>query len=199
VTVTYQQTDTTATFNVGCSARSAGVQNASRQAIVGGTAGTTEQSVNPDNQGGLRACFNFDVPVGDAPNIATWTDGNWQVTINFTSGDPGTFLKEVHVCDNNGGSYTTVCSETGLTVATTAGSTTRTIAQGGDHSPQAQSTSRPFIVIVLENTDPHGGSACGITPSSTVVAPYTLTPPQIPGQFLRRYEHMSAPNPSLRR
>ena len=174
MSVTYQQTDTSATFNVGCSGALAGATTAAREAQDGGTAGSTEVTVDPGNLVTGRACFDYVVPSGDAPGISNWTDGTWNITVNFTTGDAGTSLHAVHVCDYDGSTYASVCSETSIGWPTTSGSTTRNIAQGGDYSPQNSSTSRPFIVIRLSNTDSHGSSACGITPDGTIVAPYTV-------------------------
>lgn len=177
MTTTYTQTDTSATFNVGCSGRSAGLTTAARTAEVGGTAGSSEVTVDPNNNGTTLACFAFDVPVADAPGLSSWDSGTWNVTINFTTGDAGTTLEEVHICDNNGGTYSSVAggtSETAIGYATTSGSTTRNISQGSNHTPQSEANSRPFVVIVLSNTDDHGAASVGITPSATIVAPYTV-------------------------
>lgn len=171
--VTFTQEDTAATFNVGCSAKSAGPTTAGREARDGGSAGSSEVTVDPGNLSADLACFIYDC--NDPPNIASWQDGTWNITIDFSTGDAGTRLKEVYVCDYNGTGYTVVCSETGLTYDTSSGPTTRNIAQGGAHTPQSQSLSRPFIVLVLDNIDLHGASSVGITPGSTIVAPFTVT------------------------
>lgn len=168
------QTDTSATFNVGCSTRSAGSTTAGRQAISGGTAGATEVTIDPglDTEASQRAVMIFE---SGAPNVAEWADGTWTVPVNITTCDAGTILREVWICDNNGGTFSTVGSNTspGHTRGAT-GVVTVNIVNPGLHTPQSQANSTVFIVLVFSNNDPHGQSSAGVTPNQTINTPIVV-------------------------
>lgn len=167
--IDYQQTDTAATFNIGCSGQTAGVTTDARQMTVGGTAGVTGQSCDPGNNV-TRACVAID---GTAPGAsASWNAGNWTIRINHTTMDGGTSLTRIDVCDFNGTSYTTVVSDTapGHSPGAT-GVFTRVINQPSSHTPQSASLSRPFIVFTYTNTDPHGASGFTYVPSEIINTP----------------------------
>lgn len=170
-TIDFVQVDTSATFDVGCSGRSAGLTTAARQANSGGSAGSTPVTVDPDNNGTTLACFAF---LLGKPGVASWAAGDWTIPINFSVGDAGTTLAEVHVCDYNGGTIVDVDTDTsltGLSDATTGGTVTKTVSQGSAHTPQSTADSQPFIVIVLTNTDNHGATSVDITPNQTINSP----------------------------
>lgn len=170
----YYQTDTSATFNVGCSGATGGTTTDARTcSTASGDVGASAYTVNTGNNV-TRAVFAWELP---KPGTSSWEDGTWSIPINFTTGDAGTTLNAVYVCDKNGGSYSTVCSETGLSVASTSGLTTRSIPQGGAWTPQSSTDSQPFIVVVLTNTDTHGGSSVAITSNQTISAPLNLASP----------------------
>lgn len=177
-TFSYVQTDTSRTFDVGCSGAGAGASTAGRQGTEGGTAGVTEVSVDPGNwsdpaHNGIKASFVFDCPT--PPNVASWAAGNYVIPVNHTTMDGGTNLQEVYVCDYDGSTFQTVVSGVQGTDFTHApggtGVVTVTLNRGSAYTPQTQSTSRVFIVLVYQNTDQHGGSGLGITPNQTITTP----------------------------
>lgn len=166
--INFQQTDTAGFFNVGCSGVGAGVTIANLRALVGGSAGTVAITADPDKNT-TAACFNYDC---GAPGVASWAAGDYIIPINFTTGDAGTTLNAVYVCDFDGASsYVTVASLTGLSDVSTGGVVTKTVTRGTAYTPQSQANSRPFIVIVLNNADTHGGSLVQITPSEIIQTP----------------------------
>lgn len=168
--ITYTLTDTTATFDVGCSGRSAGITTNGVQANDGGTQGAGSSEGDPGNNGTNLACVS--VLCGPAPGVATWADGTWSWTIPFPSSDPGTTLEEVHLCDWDGATtYTTIASTTGIAHGTASGSYAWSQAQGGDHTPQSEANSQPFIVLVFSNTDDHGGSAIAVGHTTSISSP----------------------------
>jgi len=172
VAITYQQTDTSATFNVGCSGQSAGVTTAAAQASVGGTAGSTPITGDPDNNL-TRACIAFDC--SPAVNYgADWPAGTVTVHINISACDGGTQLTRVDVCDFDGSStyqswgsntspgHTRGTTNSDLSVPVTVTSIT----------PGSAANSRVFVVLTFNNNDNHGASDVSVTPSLTIVAPF---------------------------
>ena len=173
MTTTYQQTDTDATFDVGCSGQSAGATTGADEAAVGGSAGVTETAFDPDNNV-TRACYAYDCT--PAPGLATWESGNYVVRINHTAMDGGTQLQRVDVCDFDGtSSYAFVAnnSSTGHTRGAT-GVLEVTVNRATPYAVQDETNSRLFVVLTYNNNDLHGASAGGITPDDTIVAPYTV-------------------------
>ena len=161
----FQQVDTAATFDVACSGATAGVTTAARGATRGGTAGTVNVTVDTDNNV-TRAIFAYDLA---APGAAIWKSGTWVVRINIISQDAGTTLEEVHICDNNGGTFVDVDSAGGGTQVTgladgNTGVITVNVTQTNNHTPQSVASSRPYIVLVFANADPHGTSSTDIRP-----------------------------------
>lgn len=173
--IDFQQEDTAATHAAGCSARSDGVTTAGRQANSGGSAGSTPVTVDPDNLGSLLACATFLCSKPGA--AASWDAGTWVVRINFSSGDAGTTLEEVHVCDNNGGTIVDIdvggggTQATGLGVSTSAGAQTVNVTQNNGHTPQSAADSQPHIVLVFSSVDEHGATSIDITPSLVIDSP----------------------------
>ena len=171
--INFQQIDTDGTFNVACSARSAGLTTAADQATAGGSAGSTPTTVDPDNNGTNLACYAYQC--GKPGASATWDAGTWVVRINFSTGDAGTTLEEVHVCDwLSGTGYTDVDTDTSATAlaqATNGGAVTVNVTQSGAHTPQSAADSQPYIVLVFSNTDPHGATSVDITPSLVIDSP----------------------------
>ena len=170
--IIFAQTDPDGTFNVGCSSRSAGITTQADLCPVVGSAGSAATTIDPDNNGTLLACYNFEC--GKPGASATWDAGDWVVRVNFTAGDAGTTLEEIHICDwLSGTGYTTVRSDTGAArgISTTAGQQDITLNQGSAHTPQSAADSQPVIVLVFTNTDDHGGSSANITPSALIDTP----------------------------
>lgn len=162
----YNQTDTTATFNQGCSAFAGGVTNDARSCTVGGTMGSTEVGVDTGNET-TASIFVYDC---GAPEVATWESGSWIIQVNVTTQDAGTVLYALYVCDYNGSTFQTVVSESNINVGG-IGVIERTIVRNSTYTPQSVTLSRPFIVAVFLNSDPHGGSSTGITPSGSIFTP----------------------------
>ena len=74
-TFDFIQTDSAATFNVGCSGATAGVTTEGRTATVAGPAGSTaDLDFDPGTGTGdaLRACNAF---LCDKPGVASWASG----------------------------------------------------------------------------------------------------------------------------
>lgn len=174
--ITFNQTDTSDTFAVGCSGQSAGVTTDARQAIDGGTLGSGASgfTIDPDNNV-TRACFAW---VCGKPGVASWATGDWVIRLDFASGDAGTTVSELHVCDNNAGTIIDVdtdTSATGLSLSTTTmpgpGYHEVTINQGGAHTPQSTADSQPMIIVVLTNSDPHGATSVDLSSNQTIASP----------------------------
>lgn len=167
--ISFNETDTSDTFDVGCSGEAAGASTAARQAADGGTLGSIEVSADPGNNV-TRSCFAF---VCGAPGAsASWDAGTWVVRINHSSMDGGTQLVAVYVCDFlSGTGFTSIASNTspGHTRGA-AGVLTVNVSQGSPHTPQG-AASQPFIVLVYNNNDQHGASGLGITPDQAIDTP----------------------------
>lgn len=168
--INFVETDTSATFNVGCSGQTAGATTDGRQANSGGSAGVTEVSVDPGNNV-TRACFVFLCSKPGAS--ASWNSGTWTIPVNHTTMDGGTQLTRVDVCDFlSGTGYTSIANTTspGHTRGNT-GVLNVSVTQGSNHTPQDATDSQPFIVLTYNNNDAHGASGLGITPSETINSP----------------------------
>ena len=173
-TYTPIQTDTGATFNVGCSGQTAGASTAARSMVEGGSAGSSEVSVDPGNNV-TRAVFAF---VSGKPGVGTWQAGDYVIPINISTCDGGTQLTRVDVCDFLAGTgYVSVASNTspGHTRGNT-GVLSVTVNRGSDYTPQDATDSQLFVVLTFNNNDAHGASGVGITPSETVTTPIETTP-----------------------
>lgn len=168
----YNQTDTSATFNVGDSGETAAGGTAARTAGVGSTLGSTETTTLSWTFGQTVAAFAVEMT---APGVSSW-DGTWTVNVNVTTADGGDLLQTMYLMDKNGASYN---------VVTSGGSVTPTgVARGGTgvytgtfsvtHTPNNQSNSQPYVLCVWNNNDPHGGAGSQVTPNQTITAPYTL-------------------------
>jgi len=167
--INYNQQDDSATFNVGCSGASAGATTLGR-AMDATALGIGTATTDPD-VGVTAACLIFDAPAPGAS--ASWDDGDWVIRVNITTCDSGTILNAIHVCDFDGTSYTTVTSQVSAFGHTRGGTgvITATIAQGGAHTPQSATLSRPFIVIIFENNDAHGNGNVTVTTNQIVDSP----------------------------
>lgn len=175
--INYVQTDTSATFNIGCSGQTAGATTAGRNAAVGASAGATEVGADPGNNV-TRAIFIFECT--PAPNVTSWDAGNYVFPVNITTCDGGTTFVRADLCDYDLSTYATVVGN--VTPTHSAGGTgvvTVTFNRGTAYSVQSQTNSRLFMVCTFQNTDPHGGSNVGITPDQTITTP--ITPPAATG------------------
>lgn len=190
-TFDYVQTDTSATFNVGCSGQTAGATTDARQAQDTGSAGVTEVSVDPGSNV-TRAIFVYDCT--PAPNVAEWASGNYVIPVNITTCDGGTQLTRVDVCDFDGTStYVSVASNTspGHTRGNT-GVVNVTVNRATNYTPQSQANSRVFIVLTFNNNDQHGASGAGITPNQTITTPIVAPAPDDLGRV--SWAEMEIPN-----
>lgn len=170
----YVQTDTSATFNVGCSGATAATTTVARTATIGGTAGSTEMS-GSWTFGQTVAAYAFELPAPGS-SITSWA-GSWTIPINITTCDGGDQMSAVYLCDwlpgtgyvskgsaTPGSGYTHTRGNTGVvSVSITASS-----------GLQSASLSQPFIVVVFNNNDAHGAAGASITPNQTIIAPYSL-------------------------
>ncbi len=176
------QTDTAADngFNVGCSgASSAGATTASREATEGGTAGSSEITLDPGGNGLVRACLAFQTDVSE-PGTATWAAGNYVVRLNCTTSNNGTIWRETHICERtSGGTFNTVASLTGQTddLATSPTVFTHTVNRATVFNADS-SSSTLYIVCVFEGDD-HGGTSFGITPDQNIDTPIVAASSQI--------------------
>ena len=173
----YVQTDTDAGGpGAGCTGVTAAATTIGRDALVGGTAGSTPVAVDPGNNV-TRSCFGWRLGGPSAvPGLASWASGTWVVPINHNAMDAGTTLVGVYVCDYNGSTWQSVASNT--SPGHSAGGTgvvTVNVVQGSDYTPQSQANSFPAIILVYQNTDAHGASGLEITPNQTIVAPFGTT------------------------
>lgn len=173
----YNQTDTAATFNVGCSGESAAdIATDAVQATQGGTLGSTELVADWTYQsGGNVAAHAIELP---APGVSDW-NGTWTVVLDITTCDAGDQLVGVYLCDFlSGTGYQTAGSNTspGHTRGNTAtgGSELSVNITVSSYTLQSTANSQPFIVLVWNNNDDHGAAGSNITPSQTITAPYTL-------------------------
>lgn len=180
--ISYQQTDTLPAFvyNAGCSGASTGASTSSADIDEAGTAGSTEDSCDPGNNT-TAGVYAYALPPSEAPGVATWASGDWVVRIDNTTMDAGTQITEVWVCDRDTDgtpdTYTTVVSTTspghvrGETSADQGGPLVVTMNQASDHTPQSQTASVPFILVIANNNNAHGASDLGITPSQIIDTP----------------------------
>jgi hypothetical protein len=184
MSTTYTQTDTSTAYADGCWGGTTGNTTAGRECTVGGTAGTTEVTVAPRVVNGANTNDGVFVLRCEKPGFSDWAAGDWVVTYNVTSQDAGNTIDEVHVCDqwdDGTPTYTTVVTQTAIAQGGvgTFGYTLNTIV---GHVAQDQTDSRPFVVLVVQNTDDHGNADMGITPGETVVAPYGTDPEPAGGE-----------------
>jgi hypothetical protein len=126
--VTYQETDTASVDT--CSnidnalSIHQGAVEASFQAKIGGTAGTTSHTLTVlgTNNGGLsnQGCLMFESPAGD-PNLATWPAGNLTAGLDVTGTPVGTLNAIWLARVTSGGTASLVASNTSLGITLTAG------------------------------------------------------------------------------
>ena len=151
--VNYVQVDSSPTFDVGCSGVAAGPTTRGFSAVVGVPPGSNPITIDTGNNV-TRAVLNFHCGALAPPGVASWAAGNYVIPINFSTGDAGTTVAAVYVCDYDGTNYQTVASSTGRSDATTGGVVTVTINRATAYTPLSQANSRPFIVVVLTNATP---------------------------------------------
>lgn len=165
--INYNQQDDSATFNVGCSGQSTGVDVDGR--LMDGTAvGSTPVACDPDNQT-TAACCIFE---STSPNVAEWAAGDYVVRINHSAMDGGTQLTRVDICDNNVGTYASVAVNTSPGhVRGDTGVITVTVNRATAYTPQSTPNSKVFIVLTYNNNDAHGASTFSITPDQIIDTP----------------------------
>ena len=167
MTMTFQQTDTTQVCALSnyCSSVG-GTIEAGRQASVGGTAGSTEQTFScaasqaDDNE------FSFEciVPAG-----STWGSGDWTINVNFSTGNMDATWASCFICRVNSScvNQATIGSATGLGISTSAGAQS-TVISGAAQTPSAGD--KVIITLGFSNSNTMVARTVGITPSLTIVA-----------------------------
>ena len=171
---TFDETDDTAgqcnsTEAIACASASAATAGAvGRQVIDGGSAGSTEWTSAMSEGDPIEVCGWFE----GAPADAGWAGGDWVVRINVTTGDSQNW-DEVHICRVTPTCATvqsTVGSSTGMAKALDAGGTfTETVS--GSAEAGAASDELFLIVMACTETQAHGNSTIGITPSLIIDTP----------------------------
>ena len=171
----YQQTDTTAvqcssTEAIACSSAAAAATGAAgREAADSGSAGSVEWTSQMSDTDPIEVCGWFEsATVADT----SWAAGDWVVRINVSTGDTQNW-DAVHVCrvtSDCSSVEATVGSNTGIAKALNAGGTfTETVS--GSAQAGAASSDLWLIVLACTETQAHGNSAIGITPSLIIDTP----------------------------
>ena len=168
--VTYVQTDTAqgCTLGVFCSTV-AGTVEAGRQAQVGVSAGSSEQTFTvsagqtDDNE------FSFECIVADG---TTGSAGDWTVNVNFTTGTMTAIWDSCFICHVNSAcsNQATIGNNTSIGFTTNSGSTNTTVTGGA-----VTLTNGDVIIVTLgfSETGGHSNQTVGITPSVNIVSPFT--------------------------
>lgn len=168
--VTVQQTDTAqvCALNNYCSSVG-GTIEAGRACSVGGTAGTSEQTITiaasqaDDNE----FSFEWAVPAG-----YTWGAGNWTINVAFTTGNMDVTWESCFICRVNSScvNQATIGSATGLGLATTTNPQS-TVISGSAQTPGAGD--KVIITLGFSNANTMFSRTVGITPSQTIASPFT--------------------------
>lgn len=182
MSISYAQTGTSATFNIGCSGQTAGATTAGRLATVGGSAGGAV-TVDP-GLGTTAAIFIFECDI--ANQVGDWLTGDYVCPVNISTCDAGTQFTRADLCDYDGSSFATVVGNIDMSTLHTRGNTgvvTVTANIGSPYTPQG-ANSRLFWVLTFNNNDPHGQSSVDITPDQTITTQFP-SPPE-PWWIIRR-------------
>ncbi len=161
---------------------------------VGGTPGTSEDTITLTPSAIARG-WHMESISGE-PNEATWIPGDYVIRFEVTAENMNVSLREVHVCrvDSSGGSPVTIGSNSVNRALGTAQVETITIAGAED---TGAASDRLYIVLSFSASG-HNPASVGLTPSQIVDTPIGGVVAAEPGAFLERFEHMPAPNTSLR-
>ena len=101
MTTNFQQTDTDAgATNVQCTGNSNGAVTRSNQAEVGGSAGSTERTAEPDFLAtDLNGVWMEIINIDDYDGAS----GNWTTRLNITTANHQITLDEIHICHVDSG------------------------------------------------------------------------------------------------
>ena len=169
MTMSLVQTDTaqTSTLTDYCSA-AGGTIEAGRQAAIGGSVGSSEQTFTVAQSASTDNEFSFECVI---PDDSTTGAGTWTIPINFTTGDMTAVLQEVWICQvRSNSNVATIGSTTGIGFATNGGATSPTVTGSaitfvnGDFA---------IVTLVFDETGGHASKTVGITPDGTITSPFT--------------------------
>lgn len=147
---------------------SGGTIEAGRQASVGGTTGTTEQTFTVAAGAATDNEFSFECVI---PDDSTTGAGTWTVPINFSTGDMDVTLEEVWICQvRSSSNIATVGSNTGLGLSTTAGTQSPTVSGSAMTWVNGDVA---IITLVFSEAAGHADGTIGITPDQTITSPFT--------------------------
>jgi len=153
---------------IACSGGTIAATPGSSLAVAGGTAGTTEDSlqISANTQ---RVLYWFEAAPSDA---STWPAGNYVTRVNITSADADGQWDHTHICRMNStcssvlGTIGSITNQN-TSVATT-GVKTHTVSGA---SQAAGATDLVLIVLTFEDTAIHGNMSVGITPNQAIDTP----------------------------
>ncbi len=177
------QTDTaqTSTLSNYCST-SGGTIEAGNQAAVGGSVGSVEVVVSVAASAATDNEFSFECVIADD---STTGAGTWTIPINFSSGDMDVTLEEVWICQvRSNSNIATIGSSTGLGLSTTAGTQSPTVTGSaitfvnGDFA---------IVTLVFSESAGHAAGNVGITPSLTILSPFTASATTYPASIFTQY------------
>lgn len=170
MTIDYQQTDSAGDCSAATYCSGATALTPSRQASVGGTPGTAENSYSL-GAGAIRGIGQ--VSITPASGV-TWAAGDWTVRFNVTTSNMNVSLRNIYICRISSACVNLgviIGSLTGLADAMSAtGVKTYTIS-GAAQTPNAGD--RIMVILVMENTNTMTTQVIGITPSEIITSPFT--------------------------
>lgn len=138
------------------------------EAVDGGTAGTTEQTVKHSaSVTSVASCFVQMAP----PTDTDWDSGDWIIRLDVTTGNSNITWQEAHICHIDGAcnSLASLASVTGLGTTLSAGIYSATATQGSIITPSLND--EIYIVYVFDFGGNHGNEQVGITPSQNIDSP----------------------------
>ena len=199
-TITFAQTTlglSSSTSVAHCSGLS---NNGNAISVIGIRDGGTPGEIGRDsgvNNASVRKTIYFE---SDAVGETVWASGDYVFRFRIVTGNALYTLDEIHICRMNSSfvSQETLATETSIgRVMTDVGTETVTVAGSAATSP----ASSDLLLIIcggFRNGD-HGNQNITIMPDQDIDTPIVRTGAGAPpGAYLQRFEHMPAPNPSLR-
>ncbi len=169
MTLSLVQTDTaqSSTLNNYCST-SGGTIEAGRQAAVGGSVGSSEQTFTVAAGAATDNEFSFECII---PDDSTTGSGTWTVPVNFTTGDMQVTLEEVWICQIRASSnIATIGSNTSLGLSTSAGIQSPTVSGSAITFVNGDVA---IVTLVFSESGGHSAGTIGVTPDQTITSPFT--------------------------
>lgn len=169
MTMSLVQTDTAQSSNLNnyCST-SGGTIEAGRQAAVGGSVGSSEQTFSVAAGASTDNEFSYECII---PDDSTAGSGTWTVPVNFTSGDMDVTLEEVWICQVRANSnIATIGNSTGLGLTSNSGLQTPTVTGSAITFVNGDVA---VITLVFSESAGHSAGNVGITPDQTITSPFT--------------------------